>query len=130
VHVALVKYSVMRLAIFVASLIVLWAVGVRQSILMLVLAALVSLALSYVLLRKPREQLALALENRTRDRLDRHVAVGQSDADEEDAIIDAAAAQSAQVVEAPPELDLDESADRPSESKAPAGKASDSKANG
>jgi hypothetical protein len=89
VHVALVKYSVMRLAIFVVSLIVLWAVGVRQSLLMLVLAAIVSLALSYVLLRKPRTELATALENRTRNRLERHATVGQADADEEDAIIDA-----------------------------------------
>jgi hypothetical protein len=115
----------MRLAIFVASLIVLWAVGVRQSILMLVLAALVSLALSYVLLRKPREELALALENRTRDRLDRHAAVGQSDADEEDAIIDAAA-RSAQAADGPVELDLDESADRPSDSNTSDSNTSDS----
>jgi biopolymer transport protein ExbB/TolQ len=103
VHLALIKYSVMRLAIFVVSLVVLWAVGVRQSLLMLVLAALVSLALSYLLLRKPREELAQALADRTRDRLERHATVGQSDADEEDAIIDAVQRQDRAAQSAAPE---------------------------
>jgi hypothetical protein len=87
VHLALIKYSVLRLSFFVASLILLWVVGVRQSILMLVLAAVISLALSYLLLRKQRDELALALDARTRARLDRRAGIGQSDADEEDAAV-------------------------------------------
>jgi hypothetical protein len=91
VHVALVKYSVLRLALFVGSLIVLWAVGVRQSIMMLVLAAIMSLALSYVLLRKQRDELARALAEHTQARLSRRSPIGQSDADAEDAAVESAA---------------------------------------
>jgi predicted membrane metal-binding protein len=92
VHLALIKYSVMRLALFVASLVLLWAVGVRQSILMLVLAAAISLALSYVLLRRQRDDLARAIAERTQARLDRHPGFAQADADAEDAAIDAGTA--------------------------------------
>lgn len=84
-HLALVKYSVLRLALFVASLVVLYAVGVRQSILMVVLAAFMSLALSYLLLRKQRDAVALALSQRISSRIDRRQGLGQSDADVEDA---------------------------------------------
>jgi mannitol-specific phosphotransferase system IIBC component len=81
VHLALIKYSVLRLGLFVASLVVLWAVGVRQSLLMVVLAALVSLALSYLLLGKQREAVAREIEARVQ----RRQGWGQSDADAEDA---------------------------------------------
>jgi hypothetical protein len=84
VHLALIKYSVLRLALFVGSLMLLYAVGVRQSILMLVLAAVISLALSYVLLAKQREAVAQALSERISGRLDRR-SPGQADADAEDA---------------------------------------------
>jgi len=98
VHLALIKYSVLRLSFFVGSLILLWVVGVRQSILMLVLAAVISMALSYLLLRKQRDELALALDARTRARLDRRSGIGQADAEEEDAAVAAAAqAQAARV---------------------------------
>jgi hypothetical protein len=93
VHLALIKYSVLRLALFVGSLVLLWAVGVRKSILMLVLAALISLALSYLLLRKQRDELSLALAEWTGARLARRGAIGQADADEEDAAVEAAQAQ-------------------------------------
>ena len=83
-HLALIKYSVLRLALFVGSLMLLYAVGVRQSILMLVLAAVMSLALSYVLLAKQRDAVAQALSERISDRLDRR-SPGQADADAEDA---------------------------------------------
>ena len=53
-HLALIKYSVLRLALFVGSLVLLWAVGVKRSLLMVVLAAFISLALSYLLLGKQR----------------------------------------------------------------------------
>jgi hypothetical protein len=93
VHLALVKYSVLRLALFVASLVVLYAVGVRESILMVVLAAFISLALSYLLLRKQRDAVALALSQRISSRIDRRQGLGQSDADAEDADDEAARAQ-------------------------------------
>jgi hypothetical protein len=81
VHLALIKYSVLRLGLFVASLAVLWAVGVRQSLLMVFLAALVSLALSYLLLSKQRDAVAREIESR----LHRRQGWGQADADAEDA---------------------------------------------
>jgi len=90
VHLALIKYSVLRLALFVGSLIALYAVGVRRSILMVVLAALISVALSYLLLTKQRDAVALAISERINGRIDRRQGVGQSDADAEDADVAAA----------------------------------------
>lgn len=90
-HLALLKYSVMRLAIFVFSLIVLYAVGVRESLLLLVLAAAVSIALSYLLLRKQRDEVTRAFSERTSRRLDETRArrgFGASDAAAEDAADD------------------------------------------
>jgi uncharacterized protein DUF4229 len=93
VHLALIKYSVLRLALFVGSLALLYAVGVRQSILMLALAAAISLALSYLLLTKQRDAVALALSERINGRIDRRQGVGQSDADAEDADVAASERQ-------------------------------------
>ncbi|HST81274.1 MAG TPA: DUF4229 domain-containing protein [Kineosporiaceae bacterium] len=90
-HLALIKYSVLRLALFVGSLIVLYAVGVRQSILMLVLAAGISLALSYLLLGKQRDAVAQGIAERINSRLEHRQGLGQSDEDAEDA--DVAASQ-------------------------------------
>ncbi|HZI98208.1 MAG TPA: DUF4229 domain-containing protein [Actinomycetales bacterium] len=53
----LLVYTVLRLALFVAVLAVIALIGARGWLLLL-LAAVVSLALSYVLLRGPRERLA------------------------------------------------------------------------
>ena len=89
-HLALIKYSVLRLALFVGSLIALYAVGVRRSILMVVLAALISVALSYLLLTKQRDAVALAISERINGRIDHRQGVGQSDADAEDADVAAA----------------------------------------
>jgi hypothetical protein len=85
VHLALIKYSVLRLALFVGSLIVLYAVGVRRSWLMLLLAAGISLALSYLLLGKQRDAVAQGIAERVNSRLERRQGLGQSDADAEDA---------------------------------------------
>jgi hypothetical protein len=85
VHLALIKYSVMRLALFVGSLLLLSLVGVRRSVLLVVLAGVISLALSYLLLRKQREEVALALSERVRVRAEHRQGIGQADADEEDA---------------------------------------------
>jgi hypothetical protein len=56
-------YSVMRLALFVASMGLLYLAGVR-GLLNIVLAALVSLMLSYLLLRRPREELSQEIAGR------------------------------------------------------------------
>jgi Protein of unknown function (DUF4229) len=90
VHLALIKYSVLRLALFVGSIFLLAAVGMGRSILMFVLAAAISLALSYVLLRKQRDEVALALQTRIEGRVARRSRIGQVDAEEEDAALDAA----------------------------------------
>jgi Protein of unknown function (DUF4229) len=91
VHLALIKYSVLRLALFVGAILVLALVGMRKSILMFVLAAAISLALSYVLLGKQRDELARALQARVEGRVARRSGIGTADADEEDAVVDAAA---------------------------------------
>ncbi len=89
-HLALIKYSVLRLALFVGSLILLYAVGVRPSILMLVLAAGISLALSYLLLGKQRDAVARGISERISARIDHRQGLGQADADAEDADVAAA----------------------------------------
>ena len=90
-HLALIKYSVLRLALFVGSLIALYAIGVRRSILMLVLAAGISLALSYLLLGKQRDAVAQGIAERVSSRVEHRQGFGQSDEDAEDA--DVAASQ-------------------------------------
>jgi hypothetical protein len=90
VHLALIKYSVLRLALFVGSLVLLYAVGVRRSILMLVLAAGISLALSYLLLGKQRDAVAQSISDRISSRVEKRQTLGQSDADAEDADVAAA----------------------------------------
>jgi hypothetical protein len=60
-----VRYSILRLTLLVAVGLVLWAVGARGW-LWLLLTAVVSFTASYVLLRLPREQVAQSLEARRR----------------------------------------------------------------
>lgn len=103
-HLALIKYSVLRLALFVGSLMLLWAVGVRQSILMLALAALISLALSYLFLGAQREAVAQGLAARIDTRLRRREGLGQADADDEDQAIDRSAAKPDSTSTASPDL--------------------------
>jgi hypothetical protein len=73
VHLALIKYTVMRLVLFVVVLIVLGLI-MGRSIMWLFLSAVISMALSYLFLRKPREQVAVAITERTGRRLDRKAA--------------------------------------------------------
>ncbi|HEX5534184.1 MAG TPA: DUF4229 domain-containing protein [Actinomycetales bacterium] len=90
----LLKFSALRIALFVAALAVLYVIGARDWLL-LFLAAFVSLALSYVLLRAPREELAASIEqraqqraaNRERPRAPRKSAA-ERDAEVEDAAVD------------------------------------------
>ena len=83
-----VRYSILRLTLLVAVGAVLWLVGARGW-LWLLLTALVSLGLSYVLLRLPREQAAAALDDRVSgrkrsgldERLDRDAAAEDAEDD-------------------------------------------------
>ncbi|MFD4994252.1 DUF4229 domain-containing protein [Cellulosimicrobium cellulans] len=87
-----VVYSVLRLLLFAAALGVLWFAGLRGWLLVLV-AAVVALMLSYLTLRKPREAasryLAARAEHRARtgERFSREI---EDDAAAEDAALDAA----------------------------------------
>jgi hypothetical protein len=90
VHLALIKYTVLRLTLFVVSLIVLWAVVRSASILLFVAAAAISLILSYLLLGKQRQELAEALADRVDTRVQRRH--GEA-VDGEDAAEDRAAAE-------------------------------------
>ncbi len=91
--VAVLRYSVLRIAIFIASLVVLSLLGVRESVLMFVLAALISLILSYLLLGGPRDQLAQELASRVEGRVKRRHAGADEAA--EDAAVEAAERDSA-----------------------------------
>ncbi|NNG37908.1 DUF4229 domain-containing protein [Flexivirga sp. ID2601S] len=63
----MVRYSIMRLLIFFAVVLVLYAVSLRGWPL-LILAALVSLVVSFFVLRGPREQFASQLERKVAER--------------------------------------------------------------
>lgn len=67
-HQALLKYTVMRLVLLVVVLIVLDLI-MGPSLMWLILGAAISMALSYLLLRKPREQVSQAIVDRTERRL-------------------------------------------------------------
>jgi Protein of unknown function (DUF4229) len=92
----LLKFTVLRLALFVAALAALALLGARGWLLLL-LAAVVSLALSYVLLRGPREELASSLAQRVgggatpRSRRTGRRAAADRDAAVEDAAVEDAA---------------------------------------
>lgn len=62
-----VRYSILRLTLLVAVGLVLWALGARGW-LWLLLTAVISFTASYVLLQLPREQAAQALDARVRGR--------------------------------------------------------------
>ncbi|MGF1647993.1 MAG: DUF4229 domain-containing protein [Kineosporiaceae bacterium] len=81
-------YSALRLGLFAACLILLLALGAR-GLLAVLGAALVSLALSFVILRRQRESVAQTWLT-SRERRAAHPATGEADAAAEDAAIDAA----------------------------------------
>ena len=81
--VPLLKYTVLRLALFVGALFLLTLLGAGQ-LGALIGAAVISFLLSYILLRGPREQLAVQIAERV-DR--RH---GPTDAEADAALEDAA----------------------------------------
>jgi hypothetical protein len=67
---AFLTYSVARLAVFAVVATVLYFVGLR-SFLLVAVALLISLPLSYVVLRRQREALAAAVEHRVDGRRQR-----------------------------------------------------------
>jgi hypothetical protein len=81
-------YSALRLGLFAACLLLLLALGARGFLAVLG-AAVVSLALSFVILRRQRESVAQAWLASREGRADRP-ATGEVDAAAEDAAIDAA----------------------------------------
>jgi hypothetical protein len=58
------RYSVLRLLLFIACLLVLWLVGVREPVLLVALTAVASLTLSYFFLKGPRDAMAQTLAAR------------------------------------------------------------------
>lgn len=62
------RYTLLRLSLLAAVGLVVYAVGARDLLLWLVLTAVVSVLLSYVLLRGPREQMTQALLERQQQR--------------------------------------------------------------
>lgn len=81
-------YSALRLGLFALALVVLWAVGMRDWLLVLV-AAVVAWALSYVFLAGPRDAAALWLSQRVEGRSARFSPGVEADAAAEDAEADA-----------------------------------------
>lgn len=94
----LLKFTLLRIALFLAVLALLYVAGAR-SWLLLLLAAVISLALSYILLRGPRDELAAALAARSfRERTswaDEDAEAEDADADAEDADADVEGADAA-----------------------------------
>lgn len=58
------RYSLLRLLLLFACLLVLWLVGVRNPILLIGLTAVISMTLSFFLLRGPRDAMAQTLADR------------------------------------------------------------------
>ena len=67
---AVLKYSVLRLSLFVMATVVVWQLGATP-VLAVLIGAVISLLLSYVLLRGPREEMAQALAARVSARAGR-----------------------------------------------------------
>lgn len=100
---SLLKFTVLRLALFVAALWALALLGASRLVALLG-AALVSFLLSYVLLRGPREQLAVEIANRVEHRHERAPSAADEDAALEDAAVDGARPERA----GPPDLAVDD----------------------
>jgi hypothetical protein len=80
----MLRYSLLRIMLLFGCMLVLWLVGVRDPVWLLLGTAVSSVALSYVVLRGPREELARQLAARVDERTARR----RSDADIEDAEVD------------------------------------------
>lgn len=83
------KYTLLRLGLFVAALAVLYALG-GDGWLVLLLAAVISLGLSYLLLRRQREEMAEQIADRIQERHLRTSGGPKEDAAYEDAVVEEA----------------------------------------
>lgn len=79
----MIRYTILRLLVFVVALLVLFAVGLRGWPLLL-LSALVSLAVSFFALRGPREQFAEQVQRKVSERQDRAAAYRSAEDDDTD----------------------------------------------
>jgi len=61
---SVLRYSVLRLLLLFACLLVLWLVGVKNPVLLIALTAILSITLSYFLLKGPRDAMAQTLADR------------------------------------------------------------------
>lgn len=80
----MLKYSILRLGLFAACLGLLWLVGLRspdQQILLVALAALISMGLSFFLLRGPRDEVSARITEKLEKRIDRKQGAAAGDAD-------------------------------------------------
>jgi hypothetical protein len=74
---SVLRYSVLRLLLLFACLLVLWLVGVKNPVLLIALTAVLSITLSYFLLKGPRDAMAQTLA----DRASRRAGHTRADAD-------------------------------------------------
>lgn len=77
------RYSLLRFAILVAVLVALYLVGARGWLLLL-LAALISAALGYLLLARQRDEVTRDLIDKRRTGLDRRIDAGNDAEDADD----------------------------------------------
>lgn len=80
---ASVRYTLARLFVFFACLLVLWLVGLRDPILLLLVAATLSLVLSMWLLSGMREQMSREVYDRVEARTQRKMSEAQKRRDAE-----------------------------------------------
>ncbi len=88
----MLKFSVLRLAIFFACLGLLWLVGLRspdQLLLLLLLAAVISMVISFFALKGPRDQFSAQIDDRVNRTLARRKAASE-DEQAEDREVDSA----------------------------------------
>ncbi|HWC22347.1 MAG TPA: DUF4229 domain-containing protein [Flexivirga sp.] len=79
----MIRYSILRLLIFVVALLILFAVGFRSWALLL-LSALVSLVVSFFALRRQREQFADQVQRKVSERQERAAAYRSAEDDDTD----------------------------------------------
>lgn len=79
----MIRYSVLRLLIFVVALLALYAIGFRSWALLL-LSAIISLVASFFLLRGPREQFAAQVQRKVSERQERAAAYRGAEDDDTD----------------------------------------------
>ncbi|WP_446666204.1 DUF4229 domain-containing protein [Flexivirga sp. B27] len=79
----MIRYTILRLLIFVVALLVLFAVGFRSWALLL-LSAVVSLVVSFFALRGPREQFASQVQHKVSERQKRAAAFRNAEDDDTD----------------------------------------------